>query len=132
MYVKILTLFGSVLTILFGTWHFTVPAKWKWYDYIEPSATELVRAVRAINVFFSLCLVLIGIANIIFAFTIGHKPSLAVVLALSSLLWGVRCMMQIIYPQGTVNSMLQYGMLFVFILVFLSFSIALLLLLYKS
>jgi hypothetical protein len=102
--------------------------KWKWYEYINPSATELVLAVRAINVFFSLSLVLIGIANIIFAFAIRNNSSLAVMLALSSLLWGVRCIMQIIYPQGTVNSMLQYGMLTVFVLVFLSFSTALLLL----
>lgn len=121
MLVKILTLIGSVTSIGFGVWHFTVPATWKWYDYIAPSATELVVAVRAINVFFSLCLVLIGIANIIFVLTDSGRLTLAVMLGLSTILWGVRCVMQLIYPQGTASSALQYGMLGAFVLVFLCF-----------
>jgi len=129
MLIKILTTFGSTLTVAFGVWHFTVPSKWQWYDYITPSATELVLAVRAINVFFSLCLVLIGIADLIFLFFIPHKPSLAVMLALSGVLWGVRCVLQILYPQGSVNPALQYGMLAAFIIVFFCFSVSFFLLL---
>ncbi|HOP10524.1 MAG TPA: hypothetical protein PK629_03435 [Oscillospiraceae bacterium] len=124
MLIKILTTFGSTMMIGFGVWHFTVPSKWQWYGYIVPSATELVLAVRAINVFFSLCLVLIGAVNLIFLYAIPHKPSLAVMLALSTVLWGVRCVLQLIYPQGSVNPLLQYGMLAAFFLILLSFSVS--------
>lgn len=55
---KILVLISSVASIGFGIWHFFVPTIWKWYSYIDINATELVAAVRAINVFFSLSLVL--------------------------------------------------------------------------
>ena len=49
---KILVTFGSLASIGFGIWHFFVPRAWKWYSYINTNATELVAAVRAINVFF--------------------------------------------------------------------------------
>ena len=52
----------------FGIWHFFVPRIWNWYSYIKPEATELFAAVRAVNFFFSLSLVLIGAANIISLF----------------------------------------------------------------
>ncbi len=52
--VKILVTIGSSASIGFGIWHFFVPEAWKWYSYIDIHATELVAAVRAINVFFSL------------------------------------------------------------------------------
>jgi hypothetical protein len=129
--IKILTTLGSMLTIAFGAWHFTVPAKWQWYRYIDPSASELVLAVRAINVFFSLSLVLIGLANLIFLYVVPGKTPLAVMLALSGLLWGVRCVLQIVYPQGSMNPTLQYGMLITFLLVFLCFLISFLLLMRK-
>ena len=122
MLIKILTTFGSVMTIGFGIWHFTVPSKWKWYSYIAPTATELVAAVRAINVFFSLCLVLFGAANLIFLYTIPHKSSLAVMLALTCILWGTRVALQLIYPQGSATPILQYGMLSAFIAVFLCYA----------
>lgn len=35
------------------------PGMWKWYSYIDPNATELIAAIRAINMFFSLSLVFI-------------------------------------------------------------------------
>ena len=124
MLIKILTTFSSIVTIGFGVWHFTVPSKWQWYSYIVPSATELVLAVRAINVFFSLCLVLIGAANLIFVYAVRHIPSLAVMLALSAILWAVRVILQLIYPQGSANPMLQYGMLAAFILTFLCFAVS--------
>jgi hypothetical protein len=56
--VKILVVVGSSASIGFGIWHFFVPYAWKWYSYIDPKATELIVVVRAINVFFSLSLVL--------------------------------------------------------------------------
>ncbi len=65
-FVKILVTFGSLASIGFGIWHFFVPRAWKWFSYIDANATELVAAVRAINVFFSLSLVLFGIVNILF------------------------------------------------------------------
>jgi hypothetical protein len=62
---KILVTIGSTASIGFGIWHFSVPKVWKWYSYIDPTATELIVAVRAINVFFSLSLVLFGIMETI-------------------------------------------------------------------
>jgi hypothetical protein len=56
--VKILVVVGSSASIGFRIWHFFVPYAWKWYSYIDPKATELIVVVRAINVFFSLSLVL--------------------------------------------------------------------------
>jgi len=50
--VKIFVIFGSSASIGFGIWHFFVPKTWNWYSYIDGNATELVAAVRAINVFF--------------------------------------------------------------------------------
>lgn len=127
MLIKILVSFGSVLTAGFGAWHFFVPRLWNWNSYISPKATELVLAVRAINVFFSLCLVLIGIADILFVFFSPNRFSLIVMLSCTAILWGVRCLMQILYPQGTLIPMLRYGMLSTFIMIFACFLISLLL-----
>ena len=52
--VKILVTIGSSASIGFGIWHFFVPKAWKWYSYIDPAATELIVAIRAINAFFSI------------------------------------------------------------------------------
>ena len=123
--VKLLTSFASVATIGFGAWHFFVPMKWNWYKYIAPEATELIVAVRAINVFFSLCMVLIGLANIIFVYASRDRLTLIVMLSLSSILWASRCAMQIIYPQGSMNPWLQYGMLIAFITILLCYVISL-------
>lgn len=124
--IKILTTFGSIISIGFGIWHFFVPSIWNWYSYFDKAATELVIAVRAINIFFSLLLVLLGIANILFVF---RKPqdrfSTIVILSISTILWTTRLILQIIYPQGSQNSVIQYSMLFVFILVFVCFLISL-------
>lgn len=67
-FVKVLVTVGSSASIGFGIWHFFVPKVWKWYSYIESNATELVAAVRAINTFFSLSLVLFGLINILFVY----------------------------------------------------------------
>ncbi len=97
---------------------------------MSPDAGELAVAVQATNVFFSLCLVLIGLANVLVVFFSRSRLSMTVMLALSSILWAVRCMMQIIYPQGSISPWLQYGMLSAFILIFACFFISLLLVIF--
>lgn len=124
---KLLTLIGSFCTMGFGVWHFFVPKAWNWYSYIVPEATELVAAVRAINVFFSLSLVLFGVANLLVVFGSKNRYTSVVVLSISAVLWAVRCAMQLIYPQGSINPALQYGMLTAFILIFVCFASAALL-----
>ena len=128
--IKLLVTFGSVVSIGFGIWHFFVPNIWDWYSYIDRDATELVIAVRAINIFFSLVLVLLGISNVLIAFRKNpDKFSSTIILSISIILWMSRVILQIIYPQGSQNLTIQYSMLIIFILVFLSFTYALILLL---
>lgn len=126
---KILTTFASIISIGFGIWHFFVPVIWNWYSYIDKTATELVIAVRAINIFFSLLLVLLGAANIITVFR-KHFDRFAaiVILSISTILWTARLILQIIYPQGTQNSLIQFSMLFIFALVWFCYTISLFLL----
>lgn len=120
------TILGSMITIGFGVWHFFIPAIWDWYSYIDKSATELVTAVRAINIFFSLLLVLLGIVNILF---ILRKPldrySTIVILSVSSILWLTRVLLQLVYPQGSQNHLIQYSMLGAFLLVLFCFTFSL-------
>ena len=127
--VKILVLSGSFASIGFGIWHFFVPEMWKWYSYIDVNATELVAAVRAINVFFSLALVLFGVVNILFIYKDkSNRYSIIVMLAATSILWIPRVIFQIVYPQGSINPALQYGMLSAFIIVSLCYIIPLVIL----
>ncbi len=124
--VKVLVLIGSTASVGFGVWHFFVPTWWKWYSYIDPSATELVLAVRAINVFFSLSLVLLGVVNVLLIY--GGRPnrySIVVVLAATCVLWITRAVFQLVYPQGSANPVLQYGMLAAFTVVLLCYAISL-------
>jgi hypothetical protein len=124
--VKILTMIGSGGSVGFGIWHFFVPEAWKWYSYIEPNATELVVAVQAINAFFSLSLILFGAVNILLVY--GGKSnsySIIVMLTATSILWLTRVAFQVIYPQGSMNPALQYGMLSAFIFVALCYIIPL-------
>ena len=125
MLIKILTALGSIITICFGLWHFFVPKLWKWYSYVDPKATELVLAIQVINIFFSLSLVLIGITNIILICS-GRsiRFSIMVVIFVSIILWVTRSVVQIVYPQGSINSFLQYGMLIAFIIVSLLYIIS--------
>jgi hypothetical protein len=116
--VKILVTIGSSASIGFGIWHFFVPKAWKWYSYIDANATELVLAVRAINVFFSLSLVLFGIVNLLFIYgDRSNRYSIIVMLAATCILWVTRSVLQLIYPQGSISPVLQYGMLSAFIIV---------------
>lgn len=115
---KILMTLGSVASIGFGIWHFFVPRIWNWYSYIDRSAPELVLAVRAINVFFSLSLVLFGLMNLLMVYgQNANRYSVLIVLCATCALWAARVVMQLVYPQGSMNPALQYGMLLAFILV---------------
>ncbi len=130
--VKCLVTLGSLSSFGFGIWHFFVPKLWNWYSYIDSSATELVVAIRAINVFFSLSLVLFGLVNIMLIF--GDNPnrySLIVILTATCILWLTRTTFQIIFPQGTLYSGLQYGMLSAFIIISLCYLSSLLLVVFQ-
>jgi len=123
---KVLVTVGSTVSIGFGIWHFFVPKAWNWYSYIDAKATELVVAIRAINTFFSLCLVLFGIVNVVFVCgDRANRFSIIVMLAATCILWITRVVLQLIYPQGSVNPVLQYGLLSVFIIVLLCYLISL-------
>lgn len=124
--VKILVTIGSSASIGFGIWHFFVPKAWNWYSYIDPKATELIVAVRAINVFFSLSLVLFGILNMLFIYgDRANRYSIIVMLAATCILWLTRLVFQLVYPQGSITPLLQYGMLSVFMLINLCYMISL-------
>jgi hypothetical protein len=124
--VKILVMIGSSASIGFGVWHFFVPKAWNWYAYIDARATELIVAVRAINVFFSLSLVLFGVLNLLFIYGgKANRYSIIVMLAATCILWLTRLVFQLIYPQGSLNPVLQYGMLSAFIVVNLCYLISL-------
>ncbi len=124
--VKVLVMIGSSTSIGFGVWHFFVPKAWKWYSSIDSNATELVAAVRAINAFFSLSLVLFGIVNILLIYgDRSNRYSIIVMLAATCVLWLTRLVFQLIYPQGSINPVLQYGMLSAFIVVNLCYMISL-------
>jgi len=125
--VKILVIIGSSASIGFGIWHFFVPKAWNWFSYIDIHATELVAAVRATNVFFSLCLVLFGIVNILLIYGgRSNRYSIIVLLAATCLLWLTRVLFQVIYPQGSLYPVLQYGMLSAFVIITLCYLISLL------
>ncbi|MHC1724407.1 MAG: hypothetical protein AB9836_14505 [Aminipila sp.] len=99
---------------------------WKWYSYMDPNATELIVAVRAINVFFSLSLVLFGALNLLFIVSgNANRYSMIALLAATCILWLTRLVFQVIYPQGSINPLLQYGMLAAFIVINLCYLISL-------
>ena len=126
---KILITLGSAVSIGFGVWHLFVPGLWDWYSYIDPSATELVVAIRAINVLFSLSLVLFGLMNLLLAYGPGDSRYAAVVvLGATCILWSARVVMQVAYPQGSTSSILEYSLLLSFALVLACHAIPLLLL----
>lgn len=116
--VKIFVIIGSVASIGFGIWHFFVPKLWNWYSFIDPKATELIVAVRVINVFFSLSLVMFGIINILFIYADhANRYSIIVLLTATSILWLTRLSFQLFYPQGSLYPGLQYGMLAAFAII---------------
>ena len=123
---KVLITIGSTASIGFGIWHFFVPRAWNWYSYIDPTATELIISVRAINVFFSLSLVLFGALNMLFIHgDMANRYSIIVMLAATSILWLTRSFFQLVYPQGSINPLLQYGMLAAFVSITLCYIISL-------
>ncbi|MBI4922376.1 MAG: hypothetical protein HY834_11550 [Devosia nanyangense] len=131
--VRVLVSIASAASIGFGLWHFSMPDAWHWYSYIDAGATELVIAVRAINVFFSLSLVLFGLVNLLLVFgNRSNRYSIAVMLAATSVLWGTRLAFQLIYPQGSISPILQYGLLAAFAVVTLCYLASLWLVLRQS
>jgi hypothetical protein len=133
LFVKSLVIFGSSASIGFGIWHFFVPTVWNWYAYMDAHATELVAAVRAINAFFSLSLVLFGVVNILLIHGgRSNRYSIIVMLAATCVLWLTRVAFQVIYPQGSLYPGLQYGMLTAFVIVSLCYLIALLSMLFQK
>ena len=131
--VKILVMIGSSASIGFGIWHFFVPKAWNWYSYININATELVAAVRAINVFFSLSLVLFGIVNILLIYgDKSNRYSIIVMLAATCILWLTRVSFQVVYPQGSLYPGLQYGMLSAFVIITLCYLISLISILFQK
>lgn len=130
--VKIFVLIGSSASIGFGIWHFFVPRAWNWYSYINTNATELVAAIRAINVFFSLSLVLFGTVNIFLIYgDKSNRYSIIVLLAATCILWLTRVAFQVIYPQGSLVPGLRYGMLSAFMIVALCYAISLVIMLFQ-
>lgn len=128
--VRILVTIGSIISIGFGLWHFFVPNIWNWYSYIVPEATELVIAVRAINFLFSLLLILLGVANILCVIKLKKdKFQTITIISISMILWAARVILQIVYPQGSQNQIIQYSMLVIFSIVLACFAISLLLIL---
>jgi len=125
--VKILVMIGSSASIGFGVWHFFVPAAWKWYSYIDANATELAAAIRAINAFFSLSLVLFGMVNILLIYgDKSNRYSIIVMLSATCILWLTRVAFQLVYPQGSLYPGLQYGMLSAFVVIALCYLVPLL------
>lgn len=98
--VRLLIVLPCLITIGFGAWHFTVPSTWDWYTAIN--APELVLAVRAINVLFSLLMVLLGGVTLVLAVrTPTEGFALRLMVSASVLLWGTRVVLQLLFPQGT-------------------------------
>jgi len=119
--------FASLATIAFGIWHFFIPSQWDWYSYVVPNATELIVAIKAMNSLFSLCLILIGIADFLIILYGNDRFSRIIFLSLSSILWTFRVLIQIITPQGSAIPLLQYGMSSGFFLIWFAFTVGLLL-----
>jgi hypothetical protein len=131
--VKILVMIGSSASIGFGIWHFFVPRAWKWFSYIDPNAKELIVAVRAINVFFSLSLVLFGVLNLLFILSgNSNRYSIIALLAATCILWLTRLSFQVIYPQGSLYPGPQYGMLAAFSVVSLCYIISLVFIVFEK
>lgn len=127
---RILITLGSAVSIGFGIWHFFVPRLWNWFSYIDATASELVVAIRAINGFFSLSLVLFGLMDLLLVYGPGDSRYAAlVVLGATCVLWSARVVMQIAYPQGSMSVILQYGLLVAFALVLACYSVSLVLVL---
>jgi len=125
-FIRILVAIGSSASIGFGIWHFSVPKHWNWNSYIDTRATELIIAVHAINIFFSLCLVLFGLMNAFLIFgNRSNKYSITIVLGATCIVWFARVVLQFLRPQGSMSPFLQYSMLLSFVVAFLCFAIPL-------
>jgi hypothetical protein len=128
----VLICFGSIATAGFGVWHLFVPQIWSWYSYMNTNAKELILAVRALNVFLSTSLILFGIVNVLLELGKANRYSTMVVLGATCVLWLIRVLFQILYPQGSIAPPLQYGMLAAFIGIFACFLVSFLIVVFKT
>jgi len=125
-FAKALVAMGTSVSVGFGLWHFFVPTLWNWCSYIDPSATELVIAIRAINIFFSLSLVLFGLSTAMLVLGgRANRYTVAVALSATSSLWLTRVVLQLVTPQGSMSPLLQYSMLAAFVTAFLCHAVPL-------
>jgi hypothetical protein len=124
---RLLVIAGGTVSVGFGIWHFFVPATYGWWAAIVDETGELVRAVRAINIFFSLSLAIFGLQSILF--TLHEWANLFVMrvqLAAMTALWTARVALQIAYPQGALIGIAPI-MLGSFVIVLLCFLVPLVL-----
>jgi hypothetical protein len=71
--------------------------------------------------------VLFGIVNLLLIYgDKSNRYSIIVVLSATCILWITRVVFQVIYPQGSISPVLQYGMLSAFIIVSLCYIVSLL------
>ena len=115
MHLKAILLSTGLITFGFGLWHVFVPDIWQWYDHIEPR--ELVLAVKATNLFFSISLMWLGGLNMLSVKAMNPFSVVAILSATTSI-WLVRVVFQLVTPQGTEIPWIQYSMLISFLLVF--------------
>jgi len=113
---------GGAAALGFGLWHFAVPSIYGWQSYVPDAPKSLVDAVAATNFFFSLSLSLVGAANVVSPFIPGSStPARRSWLWTNVGLWTTRAVYQLIYPQGTHNAALQWGMTGAFVVTDLLF-----------
>lgn len=130
---KILTIAGSFITILFGIWHMVVPWLYRWFSYIPIIPAELKNAILATNFFLSTCLILLGVMSwIIIQWHWENQFSVKLILIIMNILWASRVTYQLIKPQGTMIPGLTIIMLSMFVFTFLLFLIPLIIVLRKK
>ena len=96
------------------------------------NARELIVAVRAINGFFSLSLVLFGLVNLLFTLMAIQIDFRLLHCWPRIILWLTRTAFQVIYPQGSLYPGLQYGMLAAFAVVSLCYIISLVFIVFEK
>ncbi len=104
--IKIVILVGSMITLGFAVWHFLVPWKHKWSNYMPNISKDLENSIKATNFFFALSLLLLGSLSLIVTSWLWEDTLIVkIVLVMMSILWTARVAYQIIKPQG---KMLQH------------------------
>ncbi|MFX0092923.1 MAG: hypothetical protein ACFFBD_14285 [Candidatus Hodarchaeota archaeon] len=101
--IRVTVIIAGVITVLFGIWHFFVPWLYSWYGYMAAMPDELINTITTTNFFFSISLVLFGITVIAeSSWQWQDKGSIKIVLTVTSILWVIRVVCQIAWPQGAM------------------------------